>query len=211
MDQEPVLVLPGDLDGHAGDQVRPVAPGCYLQGTFISTNTLIGRGQIGGLGDSTLTRFAEFDFNVDVFLSSGDFNKAGAKLEAKLECEGDWDIGVPGSPTAEDACQPGVYTGRSDSPSQWKYNGDTKFDLWSLAPRLPDVANGDQIATGLFTPVLKFTIPGYSQVIPSEGEQGEVRFDSAAYNQRAQVGPCSPTPHRPFAMTGATQAIPPRR
>lgn len=167
-------------------------PGCYLQGTFISTNTLIGRGQIGGLGDSTLTRFAEFDFNVDVFLSSGDFNKAGAKLEAKLECEGDWDIGVPGDPTAEDACQPGVHTGRSDSPSQWKFDGDTKFDLWSLAPKLPDVADGDQIATGLFTPVLEFTIPGYSQLIPSEGEQGEVRFDSAAYNQRAQVGSVFP-------------------
>ncbi|MFD7407348.1 DNRLRE domain-containing protein [Streptomyces sp. NPDC059866] len=167
-------------------------PGCYLQGTFISTNTLIGRGQIGGLNGSTLTRFAEFDFNVDVFISSGDFNKAGAKLEAKLECEGDWDIGVPDNPTAEDACQPGVHTGRSDSPSQWKYNGDTKFDLWSLAPKLPDVAHGDQIATGLFTPVLKFTIPGYSQVIPSEGEQGEIRFDSAAYNVRAKAGSVFP-------------------
>ncbi|CAL9400119.1 DNRLRE domain-containing protein [Streptomyces sp. enrichment culture] len=167
-------------------------PGCYLLGTFISTNTLIGRGQIGGLGDSTLTRVAEFDFNVDVFLSTGDFNKAGAKLEAELECEGDWDIGVPGSPTDEEACQPGLYTGRTDSPSQWKYDGDTKFDLWSLAPRLPDVTNGDQIATGLFTPVLKFTIPGYSQLIPSEGEQGEVRFDSAAYNVRAKAGSVFP-------------------
>ncbi|MGN9795976.1 DNRLRE domain-containing protein [Streptomyces sp. OZ13] len=167
-------------------------PGCYLHGTFISTNTLIGRGQIGGLDGSTLTRFAEFDFNVDVFISSGDFNKVGAKLEAKLECEGSWDIGVPGDPSAEDACQPGLYTGRSDSPSQWKYNGDTKFDLWSLAPRLPDVAHGDQIATGLFTPVLEFTVPGYSQLIPSEGEQGEIRFDSAAYNVRAKAGSVFP-------------------
>ncbi|MFD5651880.1 hypothetical protein [Streptomyces sp. NPDC127039] len=29
---------------------------------------------------------------------------------------------------------------------------------------MPDVANGDQIATGLFTPVLKFTVPGHGQV-----------------------------------------------
>ncbi|MFB7178207.1 DNRLRE domain-containing protein [Streptomyces sp. NPDC056257] len=167
-------------------------PGCYLKGTFISTNTLIGRGQMGGLDGSTLTRFAEFDFNVDVFISSGDFSQAGAKLEAKLECEGSWAIGVPGNPTAEDACQPGLHTGRSDSPSQWKANGDTKFDLWSLAPRLPDVANGDQIATGLFTPVLEFKLPGYSQLIPSEGEQGEIRFDSAAYNVRAKAGSVFP-------------------
>ncbi|WP_443067931.1 NucA/NucB deoxyribonuclease domain-containing protein [Streptomyces sp. NBC_01351] len=167
-------------------------PGCYLKGTFISTNTLIGRGQMGGLDGSTFTRFAEFDFNVDVFISSGDFSQAGAKLEAKLECEGDWATGVPGDPKVEDACQPGLHTGRSDSPSQWKYNGDTKFDLWSLAPRLPDVANGDQIATGLFTPVLEFTLPGYSQLIPSEGEQGEIRFDSAAYNVRAKVGSVFP-------------------
>ncbi|WP_405642317.1 DNRLRE domain-containing protein [Streptomyces uncialis] len=167
-------------------------PGCYLQGTFISTNTLIGRGQIGGLNGSTLTRFAEFDFNVDVFLSSGDFNKAGAKLEARLECKGDWAIGVPGSPTAQDACQPGIHVGRTDSPSQWKHNGDTTFDLWSLAPKLPDLANGDQIATGQFTPILKFTLPGYSQVIPAGGEKGEIRFDSAAYNQRAQAGSVFP-------------------
>ncbi|WP_162465958.1 NucA/NucB deoxyribonuclease domain-containing protein [Streptomyces taklimakanensis] len=127
-----------------------------------------------------------------VFVSEGDFNKAGAKLEARPECEGEWNTGVPGNPTEEDARRPGIRTGRSDSPNQWKYDGDTKFDLWSLAPKLPDVANGDQIATGLFTPVLEFTIPGYSQVIPAEGEQGEVRFDSAAYNKRAQLGSVFP-------------------
>ena len=48
-------------------------PGCYLQGTFISRNTLIGKGQIGGLLGGTATRYAEFDYNVDVFVSSGDF------------------------------------------------------------------------------------------------------------------------------------------
>ncbi|MFD7548930.1 DNRLRE domain-containing protein [Streptomyces sp. NPDC059816] len=167
-------------------------PGCYLQGTFISTNTLIGRGKIGGMDGSTFTRFAEFDFNVDVALSTGDFNKAGTTLEARLECKGDWAIGVPGNPTAHDACQAGLHVGRTDSPNQWKQNGDTKFDLWSLAPKLPDVTHGDQIATGQFKPVLKFTIPGYSQVIPANGEQGEIRFDSAAYNQRAQAGSVFP-------------------
>ncbi|HBF85303.1 MAG TPA: hypothetical protein DD420_36870 [Streptomyces sp.] len=167
-------------------------PGCYLQGTFISRNTLIGQGKIGGLDGGSYTRYVEFDFNVDVFISSGDFNKVGAKLDAALECEGSWDAGVPSEAKDEEACYTGVYPGRSDSPSQWKYDGDTKFDLWSSAPKFPDVANGDQIATGLFTPVLKFKIPGYDQVLPSEGEEAEVRFDSAAYNQRAQLGSVFP-------------------
>ncbi|MFJ8018636.1 hypothetical protein [Streptomyces sp. NPDC096339] len=166
--------------------------GCYIKGTFISTNTLIGRGKMGSLDGTGYTRFAEFDFNVDVHISTGDFNQVGAQLEARLECEGDWATGVPGNPKKEDACTPGLNLGRKDSPSQWKYNGDTKFDLWSHAPKLPDIAYGDQIATGLFTPVLKFTLPGYSQLIPSKGEQGEVRFDSAAYINRANSGSVFP-------------------
>ncbi|MFB7269745.1 DNRLRE domain-containing protein [Streptomyces sp. NPDC056244] len=167
-------------------------PGCYLQGTFISRNTLIGQGKIGGLDSGPFTRYVEFDFNVDVFISSGDFNKVGAKLDASLECEGSWDAGAPPEAKEEEACYTGLHPGRSDSPSQWKSDGDTKFDLWSSAPKLPDVTNGDQIATGLFTPVLKFTVPGYGQVLPAEGEEGEVRFDSAAYNQRAQLGSVFP-------------------
>ncbi|MFC8257156.1 DNRLRE domain-containing protein [Streptomyces sp. NPDC057291] len=167
-------------------------PGCYLQGTFISRNTLIGQGKIGGLDGGSYTRYVEFDFNVDVFISSGDFNKVGAKLEATLECEGSWSAGAPSEAKDEEACYTGVYPGRDDSPSQWKYDGDTKFDLWSSAPKFPDVVSGDQIATGLFTPVLEFTIPGYGQVLPTEGEEGEVRFDSAAYNQRAQLGSVFP-------------------
>ncbi|MFC9035122.1 DNRLRE domain-containing protein [Streptomyces arboris] len=167
-------------------------PGCYLQGTFISRNTLIGKGAIGGLLGGTATRYADFDYNVDVFLSTGDFSKVGAKLEATLQCEGSWAAGAPAEAKDEDACETGVSPGRSDSPSQWKHDGDTKFDLWSTAPRVPDVANGDQIATGLFTPVLKFTLPGYSQALPTEGEEGEVRFDSAAYNGRAKLGSVFP-------------------
>ncbi|WP_416071774.1 DNRLRE domain-containing protein [Streptomyces sp. ID03-2B] len=167
-------------------------PGCYLQGTFISRNTLIGQGKIGGLDGGLNTRYAEFDYNVDVFLSTGDFNKVGSKLEADLQCEGSWSSGAPSEARDEDACYEGVYPGRSDSPSQWKFDGDTKFDLWSSAPRFPNASLGDQIATGLFTPVLKFTIPGYGQVLPTEGEEGEVRFDSAAYNQRAQLGSVFP-------------------
>ncbi|MEV0779535.1 hypothetical protein [Streptomyces sp. NPDC050428] len=145
-------------------------PGCYLQGTFISRNTLIGQGPIGGLDGGTYTQYVEFDFNVDVFITSGDFNKAGSKLEATLECEGSWTAGVPSEARDEEACYTGLYPGREDSPSQWKFDGDTKFDLWSSAPKMPDAANGDQIATGLFTPVLKFTVPGYDQYIPTEGE-----------------------------------------
>ncbi|MEV8007809.1 DNRLRE domain-containing protein [Streptomyces parvus] len=167
-------------------------PGCYLQGVFISRNTLIGKGKIGGLLGGTATRYVEFDYNVDVFVSSGDFGKVGAKLKATLECRGSWAAGVPSEAKEEEACEPGTATGRSDSPSQWKVDGDTKFDLWSTAPRVPDVANGDQVATGLFTPVLEFTLPGYSQALPAEGEEGEVRFDSAAYNVRAKLGSVFP-------------------
>ncbi|MFD5223345.1 DNRLRE domain-containing protein [Streptomyces tendae] len=167
-------------------------PGCYVKGLFISRNTLIGHGKIGGLDAGPYTRYVEFDFNIDVKTTNGDFNKAGSKLKATLECEGDWDIGVPSTAQDEYACFTGLYEGREDSPSQWNADGDTKFDLWSSAPKMPDVVNGDQIATGLFTPVLKFTIPGYGQVIPAEGEEGEVRFDSAAYNQRAQLGSVFP-------------------
>ncbi|MGW4460534.1 NucA/NucB deoxyribonuclease domain-containing protein, partial [Streptomyces albidoflavus] len=167
-------------------------PGCYLQGTFISRNTLIGKGQIGGLLGGTATQYAEFDYNVDVFVSSGDFSKAGAKLEASLECDGNWSAGAPSEAKDEEACEIGTSSGRTDSPSQWKLNGDTKFDLWSTAPMAPDISVGDQVATGLFTPVLKFTLPDYSQVLPAEGEQGEVRFDSAAYNGRAKLGSVFP-------------------
>ncbi|WP_101256190.1 DNRLRE domain-containing protein [Streptomyces barkulensis] len=167
-------------------------PGCYLQGFFISQNTLIGYGKIGGLVASPYTRFVEFDFNVDVFVSSGDFNKAGSKLEVKLECEGNWAPGVPSGARDEEACETGLSSGRDDHPSQWKADGDTKFDLWSTAPEAPDVAHGDQVATGLFTPILEFTVPGYDQIIPAEGEQGEVRFDSAAYNRRSQLGSVFP-------------------
>ncbi|WP_437061163.1 DNRLRE domain-containing protein [Streptomyces sp. enrichment culture] len=167
-------------------------PGCYVKGLFISRNTLIGYGKIGGLDASPYTRYVEFDFNIDVKTTNGDFSKPGSKLKATLECEGDWAIGVPSTARDEDACFTGLYEGREDSPNQWNANGDTTFDLWSFAPKMPNVADGDQIATGLFTPILEFTIPGYGQVIPSEGEEGEVRFDSAAYNQRAQLGSVFP-------------------
>ncbi|NEE16740.1 hypothetical protein G3M58_61040, partial [Streptomyces sp. SID7499] len=71
-------------------------------------------------------------------------------------------------------------------------DGDTKLDLWSTTPTLPNVAVGEQVAVGKFTPKLDFTLPGYSQLISSEGEEGEVRFDSAAYNPWAKTGSVFP-------------------
>ncbi|MFC0499606.1 hypothetical protein ACFFKE_33715 [Streptomyces mutabilis] len=100
---------------------------CYVKGLFISRNTLIGYGKIGGLDASPYTRYVEFDFNIDVKTTNGDFNKAGSKLKATLECEGDWDIGVPSTARDEDACFTGLYEGREDSPNQWNADGDTKF------------------------------------------------------------------------------------
>ncbi|MFD8409910.1 DNRLRE domain-containing protein [Streptomyces anulatus] len=166
-------------------------PGCYLHGEFIATQTLIGQGRIGSFDDSEYTRWADFDLNLDVHWIGGDFGKPGAKIEASLPCEGSW---APGNPTAigERACYFGVYESREDSPIGWKADGDTKLDLWSTTPTLPNVAVGEQVAVGKFTPKLDFTLPGYSQLISSEGEEGEVRFDSAAYNPWAKTGSVFP-------------------
>ncbi|MFI1226790.1 MULTISPECIES: DNRLRE domain-containing protein [unclassified Streptomyces] len=155
-------------------------PGCYLQGEFIATQTLIGKGRIGGKDGSQYVRYADFDFNLDVHWIGGEFGKPGAKIEAKLPCEGAWDTGNPDA-KPEDACHYGLDTGRKDSPAQWKLDGDAKFDLQSTAPKAPEVQIGEQIATGEFTPELDFTLPGYGQLISSEGETGHIRFDSAAY------------------------------
>ncbi|MBP0457978.1 DNRLRE domain-containing protein [Streptomyces montanisoli] len=164
-------------------------PGCYVQGLFMSRNTLIGRGKIGGLDGSELTRYADFDMNVNVWTAEGDFNKPGASMKATLECEGSWQ---GGGGNDEEACDNGIHDGRTDTAAGWDADGDTQFDLWSSTPKLPDIADDEQIATGLFKPVLKFTIPGYGQVLPTEGEQGEIRFDSAVYNRRAPLGSVFP-------------------
>ncbi|MEW2069088.1 hypothetical protein, partial [Streptomyces sp. NPDC007346] len=132
-------------------------PGCYLHGEFIATQTLIGQGKIGSFDNSEYTRWADFDLNLDVHWIGGDFGKPGAKIEASLPCEGTW---APGNSTAiqERACYFGVYESREDSPNGWKTDGDTKLDLWSTTPTLPNVAVGDQVAVGKFTPKLDFTV-----------------------------------------------------
>lgn len=166
-------------------------PGCYLHGEFVATQVLIGKGKIGGLDGSEYTRHADFDFNLDVHWVGGDFAKPGAKIEALLPCEGSWQAGNA-SAEPEEACYSGLFDGREASPLQWEVDGDTTFDLWSSTPTLPDIAVGEQVAVGKFTPKLDFTLPGYSQIISSEGEEGEIRFDSAAYNGWAKLGSVFP-------------------
>ncbi|MFC7306842.1 NucA/NucB deoxyribonuclease domain-containing protein [Streptomyces monticola] len=153
-------------------------PGCYNKGWFISRNTMIGQGKIGGWIGSDQWRYAEFDLDVDVWANTGDFNKSGATMKAELECEGTW---AEGSGSAEDACDNGVYEGRTDSPSDWNRDGKTKFDLVSIAPKSPGAAAGEQIANGDFRPKYTFQIPGYGQFLPTDGEEGKLRFDSAWY------------------------------
>ncbi|WP_141724642.1 hypothetical protein [Streptomyces niveus] len=89
-------------------------------------------------------------------------------------------------------CCSGLHEEREDAPSQWKINGDTQFDLWSSTPHLPSVEAGEQIAVGKFTPTFEFTLPGYGEFLPTEGEEGEIRFDGAAYNPWAKIGSVFP-------------------
>ncbi|MDQ0938444.1 NucA/NucB deoxyribonuclease domain-containing protein [Streptomyces sp. V1I1] len=160
-------------------------PGCYVRGWFISRNTIIGQGKIGGWEGSRYARNADFDLNVNVYAATGHFNQAGAIMEATLECEGTWE-GGGGEP--EDACDSGVYEGRKDSTRGWRNDGDVKFDLISLAPRQPSAEAGPQIANADFRPSYEFTIPGYDQLQPTEGEEGKLRFDSAWYLNRGDMG-----------------------
>ncbi|MEU6762941.1 DNRLRE domain-containing protein [Streptomyces sp. NPDC046853] len=185
-------------------------PGCYLQGEFIATNTLIGKGKIGGLDGSEFTRHADFDLNIDVHWVGGDFKKPGAKLKATLPCEGSWNTGNPDAKETE-SCYSGIHEEREDSPSQWNTDGDAQFDLWSSTPHLPSVATGEQVAEGKFTPIFEFTLPGYGQVLPSEGEEGEIRFDSAAYNPWAKLGSVFPdaTPSLRYDKSDTSHAGPP--
>ncbi|MDQ8704866.1 DNRLRE domain-containing protein [Streptomyces sp. LHD-70] len=185
-------------------------PGCYLQGEFIATNTLIGMGKIGGRDGSDYTRYAEFDLNVDVHWVGGDFKKTGAKMKASLPCEGEWNTGNPGA-DPNYACYSGIYEEREVSPTQWDVDGDTKFDLWSSTPKLPSVDVGEQIAEGKFTPTFDFTLPGYGQFIPSEGEEGQIRFDSAAYLTWGKVGSVFPdaTPALRYDKSDTSRPGPP--
>ncbi|MFI6084223.1 hypothetical protein ACIBBB_25150 [Streptomyces sp. NPDC051217] len=45
-----------------------------------------------------------------------------------------------------------------------------------------------RVAVGKSTPTFEFTLPGLWTVHPTEGEEGEIRFDSAAYTPWAKVG-----------------------
>ncbi|MFI9781265.1 DNRLRE domain-containing protein [Streptomyces sp. NPDC051956] len=184
-------------------------PGCYLQGEYIATNTLIGKGKIGGLDGSEYTRHADFDLNVDVHWLGGDFKKPGAKMKATLPCEGSWNAGNADA-KEEEACYSGLYEEREDSPSQWNTDGDAQFDLWSSTPHLPSVEGGEQVAEGKFTPTFEFTLPGYGQFIPTEGEEGEIRFDSAAYNPWANVGSVFPdaTPSFRYDKSDTSRVVP---
>ncbi|MFI6122981.1 hypothetical protein ACIBCU_24895 [Streptomyces sp. NPDC051064] len=91
----------------------------------------------------------------------------------------------------EEARYLGLFESREDSPAGWNADGDAKFDLWSSTPTLPNVAVGEQVAVGKFTPKLDFTLPGNSQLVSSEDEEGEV-LDSAAHNPWAELGSVFP-------------------
>lgn len=160
-------------------------PGCYLKGWFISRNTIIGHGKIGGWYGSQQWRYADFDLDVDVVSATGDFHKPGATMKAKLDCDGTW---AGGGGSAEDACDTGTYDGRTDSAAGWDRDGKTKFDLVSFAPKGPSAAAGEQIANADFHPAYEFTIPGYDQFQPTNGEEGKLRFDSSWYNVHAKLG-----------------------
>ncbi|MGD6764053.1 NucA/NucB deoxyribonuclease domain-containing protein [Streptomyces sp. BH097] len=160
-------------------------PGCYIKGWFVSRNTIIGKAKIGGWFDSSYYRYADFDLDVDVWSSTGHFNKPGATMKAELECDGTWESG---NGSAEDACDSGMYEGRTASPGAWKRDGKTKFDLVSFASSPPSAAAGPQIANADFRPKYEFTIPGYDQFQPTDGEEGKLRFDSAAYLRRGNMG-----------------------
>lgn len=159
-------------------------PGCYLRGEFVSRNTIIGKAKVGGYGGNKWMRYAEFDLNVDVYLSTGDFNNTGATMEARLECEGSWQ---GGGGDEKKACHPLFDKGREDSTRSWRRDGDTSFTLLSEAPQQPGSKAGEQIADGDFRPVYEFRIPGYGQFQPTEGEEGKLRFDSAWYMQRGKL------------------------
>ncbi|SDL42734.1 DNRLRE domain-containing protein [Streptomyces indicus] len=185
-------------------------PRFNLVGEFIATQTLIGEGKIGSKDSGEYTRYADFDLNLDIHWVGGRFNQPAAKIQANLPCQGTW---AAGNPTAkpEDACYTGLFTGRTDSIADWKTNGKTEFDLWSSTPKLPDVAAGERVATGKFTPELKFTLPGYDQLIDAAGEEGVVRFDSAAYNTWAKTGSVFPdaTPSLQYNKSDTSSAGPP--
>lgn len=160
-------------------------PGCYLKGSFVARNTIIGKGKIGGWIGSDRHRWADFDLDVDVYLATGHFNRPGATMRAELEHEGSWE---GGGGSAEDACDGGIQRGRTDSPGNWKRDGNVGFDLVSTAPKPPGQSAGQQIADCDFRPVYRFHIPGYDQFQPTEGEEGKLRFDSAWFNKYGKLG-----------------------
>lgn len=160
-------------------------PGCYLRGWFISSNTLNGKGKIGGHKGDRRTRWADFSLDTVVISATGDFNQSGARMKARMNCRGTWQ---GGGGSARRACSPGDHQGRTASIPSWRRNGHTHLDLVSTANSAPNAAAGEQIAHGVFQPVYEFTIPGYSQAIPTSGEVGRLRFDSAWYLRRGKLG-----------------------
>lgn len=154
-------------------------PGCEVVGNFLSRNTLIGNGKIGAAEGHSTTRWAQFTLHVDTILRTGPWLGRGARLDAELECDGNYlDDNYP--ETDENACFAGPANDNDKSLNQWATDHDATLDLYSQAFE-PAEFMGEQIGTGVFHVEYDFDLPWFIQFLDTESPEGGMRFDSAWY------------------------------
>jgi hypothetical protein len=154
-------------------------PSCRVVGNFLSSNTLVGHGKIGAAAVASTTRWAEFTLDVEILTRTGPFTGRGARLEAELECDGNYlDEDYP--QTDGNACLPGFTEDNDKSLNQWMIDDDATLSLYSQASS-PSASAGEQIGTGVFHVEYDFDLPWYIEFLDTESPEGGMRFDTAWY------------------------------
>jgi hypothetical protein len=155
-------------------------PELCLDGVFGAAVRIIGDGKTGVAPGTGSSRWVDFRLSVPQVIATGVFNNNDAKMKITLPCRGRYDDRNDGSPN--NACHPGQHASGEKTIPQWRSAGDTELNLVSdAAPPDTVVSSHQQVARAAFRPEYHFTLPGYFQFYTPRGEEGGVRFDSAAY------------------------------
>lgn len=185
-------------------------PGCYLQGEFIATQTLIGQGRIGPKDASEFTRYADFDLNLDVHWIGGDSPSPARRSKRTFPAKAPGTRATPPRSRKKPAT-PGSSTAVRTRPPDGMPTATPSSTCGPPPPSFPTSPSASRWRS--VSSPRSWTSP--CPATASSSPPGVKRARSASTAPPTTPGPSSARsslmpPHR-CATTRATRATPPRR